>query len=96
VLDWEDVTPGADTAQLTRWSARTLQQKVKEQVGVGPKWVLARSRLTEVALVLEQDHEVDLAKLAVRLGWYDQAHLTNDLRRMLGETPGQYVAQARR
>ena len=37
---------------------------------------------------------MDLAKLAVRLGWYDQAHLTNDFRRMLGETPGQYAARA--
>ena len=33
--------------QLTGWSVRTLQRKFKEQVGVSPKWVLARARLTE-------------------------------------------------
>ena len=39
------------------------------------------------------EDDLDLVELAVRLGWYDQAHLTNDFRRMLGETPGQYAAR---
>jgi AraC-like DNA-binding protein len=32
------------------------------------------------------------ADLAVRLGWYDQAHFINDFRTMLGSTPGEYAA----
>lgn len=76
-------------------SVRTLQRRFRRHLGVSPTWVLARSRLQEAALALEQDPDVDLAALAVRLGWYDQAHLTNDLRRMLGETPGRYAARAR-
>ena len=35
---------------------------------------------------------VDHADLAVRLGWYDQAHFINDFRTMLGSTPGEYAA----
>jgi AraC-like DNA-binding protein len=81
--------------ELTGWSSRTVQRRFRDQVGIGPKWVLARSRLQQAALALEQDPDTDLAKLAARLGWYDQAHLTNDFRRMLGETPGQYAARAR-
>lgn len=76
------------------WSLRTLQRRFRRGVGIGPKWVLARFRLQEAALALEQDPGVDLAQLAVRLGWYDQAHLTNDFRQMLGETPGQYAGRA--
>jgi AraC-like DNA-binding protein len=36
---------------------------------------------------------VDFADLAVRLGWYDQAHFVNDFRSMLGSTPGEYSHQ---
>ncbi|GAA1428934.1 helix-turn-helix domain-containing protein [Microlunatus lacustris] len=81
--------------ELAGCSVRTLQRRFRRHLGVSPKWVLARFRLQEAALALEQDADVDLAELAVRLGWYDQAHLTNDLRRMLGETPARYAARAR-
>jgi AraC-like DNA-binding protein len=80
--------------ELSGWSLRTLQRRFRRQLGVSPKWVLARFRLQEAALAIERDPGVDLAALAVRLGWYDQAHLTNDFRRMLGETPGQYAVRA--
>ncbi len=36
---------------------------------------------------------VDFADLAVRLGWYDQAHFSNDFRTMLGWTPGEYASR---
>jgi transcriptional regulator GlxA family with amidase domain len=74
---------------------RTLQRRFRSNLGVSPKWVLGRFRLQEAALALEQDPDVDLAALAVRLGWYDQAHLTNAFRRLLGETPAQYAGRAR-
>ena len=81
--------------QLSGWSVRTLQRRFRRHLGVSPKWVLARFRLQEAALALEAEPAVDLAELAVRLGWYDQAHLTNDFRRMLGETPRQYADRTR-
>jgi AraC-like DNA-binding protein len=82
-------------ARVSGWSVRTLQRRFRSNLGVSPKWVLARFRLQEAALALEQDPDVDLAELAVRLGWYDQAHLTNAFRQMLGETPAQYAARSR-
>lgn len=81
--------------QLSGWSVRTVQRRFRRHLGVSPKWVLARFRLQEAALALEAEPAVDLAELAVRLGWYDQAHLTNDFRRMLGETPRQYADRSR-
>jgi AraC-like DNA-binding protein len=81
--------------RLSGWSVRTLQRRFRRHLGVSPKWVLARFRLQEAALALEAEPAVDLAELAVRLGWYDQAHLTNDFRRMLGETPRQYADRTR-
>lgn len=81
--------------QLSGWSVRTVQRRFRHHLGVSPKWVLARFRLQEAALALEAEPAVDLAELAVRLGWYDQAHLTNDFRRMLGETPRRYADRTR-
>ncbi len=76
------------------WSRRTLQRRFRRGVGIGPTWVLARFRLQEAALALERDWAVDLARLAVRLGGCDRAHLTNDFRNLLGEGPGHYAARA--
>jgi AraC-like DNA-binding protein len=75
------------------WSARTTQRVFRRYVGVPVKWVLCRYRLQQAALEIETQPGVDFADLAVRLGWYDQAHFTNDFRSMLGCTPGEYAAR---
>ncbi len=76
---------------LSPWSARTTQRVFRRYVGVPVKWVLCRYRLQQAALEIESDPDVDFADLAVRLGWYDQAHFINDFRSMLGSTPGEYA-----
>jgi len=78
--------------ELSPWSARTTQRVFRRYVGVPVKWVLCRYRLQQAALEIESDPDVDFADLAVRLGWYDQAHFINDFRSMLGSTPGEYAS----
>jgi AraC-like DNA-binding protein len=78
---------------LSPWGARTTQRVFRRYVGVPVKWVLCRYRLQHAALEIETDSSVDFAELAVRLGWYDQAHFINDFRTMLGCTPGEYAAR---
>ena len=75
------------------WSARTTQRVFRRYVGVPVKWVLCRYRLQQAALEIEGQPGVDFADLAVRLGWYDQAHFINDFHSMLGCTPGEYAAR---
>jgi AraC-like DNA-binding protein len=75
------------------WSVRTTQRVFRRYVGVPVKWVLCRYRLQHAALEIEMDSSVDFADLAVRLGWYDQAHFINDFRAMLGCTPGEYATR---
>src|SRR4029078_6545966 len=77
--------------RLSPWSARTTQRVFRRYVGVPVKWVLCRYRLQPAALEIERDPDTDFADLAVRLGWYDQAHFINDFRSMLGRTPGAYA-----
>jgi AraC-like DNA-binding protein len=78
--------------QFSPWSARTTQRVFRRYVGVPVKWVLCRYRLQQAALEIESTPGIDHADLAVRLGWYDQAHFINDFRAMLGTTPGEYAA----
>jgi AraC-like DNA-binding protein len=77
--------------RLSPWSARTTQRVFRRYVGVPVKWVLCRYRLQQAALEIESNPGADFADLAVRLGWYDQAHFINDFRSMLGSTPGEYA-----
>jgi AraC-like DNA-binding protein len=78
---------------LSPWSTRTTQRVFRRYVGVPVKWVLCRYRLQHAALAIETDPTVDFADLAVRYGWYDQAHFINDFRSMLGCTPGEYATR---
>jgi AraC-like DNA-binding protein len=81
--------------ELAPWSARTTQRVFRHYVGVPVKWVLCRYRLQQAALEIEQEPDLDFAELAVRLGWYDQAHFINDFRSFLGCTPGEYLVRTR-
>lgn len=100
VVDRMAADPGLvrvdQVAERVGISERTLQRRFRREVGIGPKWVLSRFRLQEAALALEQNPTTDLSELAPRLGFYDQAHLTNTFVEMLGETPAVYAARARR
>jgi AraC-like DNA-binding protein len=79
--------------RVSPWGARTTQRVFRRYVGVSVKWVLCRYRLQQAALEIETRAGVDFADLAVRLGWYDQAHFINDFRSMLACTPGEYAAR---
>ena len=76
-------------------SDRAVQRALARTVGHGPKWVARRVRLQEVARVLSTDASAELADLAVRLGYADQSHLSNDFRGVVGLTPGAYQRSVR-
>jgi AraC-like DNA-binding protein len=79
-------------------SERQLRRRCRAAVGVGPKelqrvlhfqWFLARIQ----ASVSERGGaDVDLARWAVESGYYDQAHLTRECHRIVGMTPGAFLA----
>lgn len=84
----------ADVAQRHGLTVRTLQRLFTHYVGVGPKWVLARYRLHDAVADLDSGRPGTLTDLAVRYGWYDQAHFTRDFTALVGVTPGQYRDRA--
>ena len=93
IRDDERLQRVEQVVQRAPWSARTVQRLFRRYVGVPVKWVICRYRLQQAALEIETRPDVDIADLAVRLGWYDQAHFINDFRSFLGCTPGEYLSR---
>lgn len=75
-------------------SLRTLQRLFAEYVGIGPKWVLQRLRILEVAAAAHRPDGVDWATLAAELGFSDQAHLTRVFTEVVGTPPASYWREA--
>lgn len=80
----------ADVGDRHGWSPRSLQRLFTHYVGVGPKWVLARYRMHDAVSDLDGGYDGPLLDLALRYGWYDQAHFTRDFTALVGVTPGAY------
>lgn len=70
---------------------RGLQRLFSQYVGVSPKWVIQRYRLHEATAQVAAGEIVDWAKLAVDLGYFDQAHFIKDFKGMVGVTPLEYA-----
>lgn len=69
---------------------RSLQRLTQRRLGLSPKWLIRRRRLHEAAGRL-RDPKIELAALAVDLGYTDQAHLTRDFRAATGLTPARFA-----
>jgi len=85
----------AGLAQRTGRSERWLQRLLRERVGLSPKTLIRRFRLHEAVHLLTEHPETDLAALAYRLGYADQAHFSRDFARVAGETPSAYGRRCR-
>jgi AraC-like DNA-binding protein len=90
VADWLSSSFNPELAELqntTGYSSRQLQRLVERYFGTGPKQLARKYRALRVAALLQSDEtsEERVAEL-VNL-FYDQSHLTREMRHFLGRTP---------
>jgi AraC-like DNA-binding protein len=90
ILHELDILTVDNFAARTGISARTLQRLFSQYVGVSPKWVIRRYRLHELLEQMHSGKRLDWARLAVDLGYFDQAHLINDFKSITGYAPTEY------
>ncbi len=88
-------TQVAQFAQQFAVSPRTLQRLFARHVGVSPKQVLQRHRRQQAVDRIGERGGDGLARIAVELGYADQAHLSRDFRATLGRGPAK-LADANR
>jgi AraC-like DNA-binding protein len=87
-----DLTRVSDLADRLALSVRTVQRLFADHVGLSPSWVIRRYRLHEAAAQATEGGDVDWARLAIELGYYDQAHLVRDFTATVGTAPARYAA----
>ena len=90
ILNEPEIKTVDDLVAHAGMGKRSLQRIFNEYVGVSPKWVIRRYRLHEVMERLNSGAQPDWAQLALELGYFDQAHLINDFKSILGYSPTQY------
>jgi AraC-like DNA-binding protein len=90
VLSEPDIRTVDDLSARAGLGKRSLQRLFNDYVGISPKWVIRRYRLHELLERVHSGAEPDYAQLALELGYYDQAHLINDFRSIVGYSPTQY------
>jgi AraC-like DNA-binding protein len=76
-------------------SPRTLLRHVRARTGLAPKRYASLQRFSEALRHLALDH-AGFAQIAAEVGYSDQAHMTVDLARHAGVSPGRFRALARR
>jgi AraC-like DNA-binding protein len=78
-------------ADATGVSRRRLHELFLREVGVSPKRLARILRFREALERLATAPAVDLTRLALDCGYYDQAHLYRDFRDLVGMTPLEYL-----
>ena len=74
-------------ASFDSWWARI--EFLVPYVGASSRWVIKRYRVYEAPASMEA--QAGWAGLAQDLGYFDQAHFTNDFKKFVGCSPGEYV-----
>ena len=69
---------------------RTLERRVKEHTGLGPKPLQRVLRFRNALRLLEDTRRGDWTGAAIRAGYYDQAHLIREFRGFAGMAPTVY------
>jgi AraC-like DNA-binding protein len=96
ILEERDIKTVDDLVDRTGIGKRTLQRIFGEYVGATPKWVIRRYRLHELVEKFNSGGKMDWADLALELGYFDQAHLINDFKSIVGYSPVQYQKSVRK
>jgi AraC-like DNA-binding protein len=73
------------------WSQAHFIRQFRHNLGVSPKVLARMLRFGRVVESIRRDPQAHLLDLALDAGYYDQSHLTRDVRDFAGITPGALV-----
>ncbi len=75
-------------------TARTLERRVREHVGLSPNVMRRVLRFRRAFRMLDQAPAGTWARVAARAGYFDQAHLIRDFRQFAGAAPSEFFETA--
>ncbi|MET0788770.1 MAG: AraC family transcriptional regulator [Cellulomonas sp.] len=86
-LAHDDVVEAALVGAAVSLSPRSVERHFTQVTGMSPRHVRQIARAREAVARLQGGHPI--ADVAQQLGYADQSHLSRDLKRLTGFTPGQ-------
>lgn len=84
----DGLVPLSRLSAVTGWSARHIELRFRQQIGLSPKTASRVLRIQRVLRMLTAGAAPSAA--AAACGFYDQAHLHRDFKAMTGCTPGEF------
>lgn len=96
IIARQEINRVDDVVRLLDLNKRALQRLFSQYVGVSPKWVIMRCRLHEAAEQVTSGTVLDWSRLALDLGYFDQAHFIKDFKSIVGKTPAEYASAINR
>lgn len=88
--------PVSQVAEAAHATVRTLERKFKESSGHTVKDVSGLMRFEQARNYLWLHPDVNLAGLAIDLGYTDQSHLSKEFKRYTGITPAAFAKRAKK
>ena len=85
----ENICTVKQVASHANISSRSVQRYFSEYVGLSPKWLIRKYRLSRVLDELETN-SVSILDIVTQLEYVDQSHLIRDFKEILGITPNRY------
>lgn len=92
IAETPGITRVEEVAERYGTTVRSLQRLFSRFVGVSPKWVIKRYRLHEAVERMDAGAPVQWSRLALDLGYFDQAHFIKDFKALVGRSPGEYLS----
>ena len=92
ILVRDPVVEAAMRGRTPDISARSLQYRFSRATGLTHKTIRQIERARRAVLLLERG--APISDTALDLGYFDQAHLTNSLKRFVGRTPAQIARRS--
>lgn len=92
LLAHDSVVAAALSEQLPAVSSRTIRRRCLHVTGLTPKTIQQIERARQAAERLRRG--VPILDVAYETGYFDQAHMTRSLKRLIGQTPAQILRSA--
>lgn len=83
----------SDVAESLGVGERRLEQLFAVEVGIAPRELRRVIRVHACIRALRRPRVLNWAELALELGFYDQAHLANDFKGVVGLTPLEFASR---
>lgn len=84
----------AEIATRCGASDRHLNRLMRDWIGYGPKRYAGMVRFQSTLAQMERAPRLPVATLATEIGYFDQSHLTVEMGRYAGATPGRLIAES--